>query len=1390
MADVTHQQTPTPRPRDRDGSDPSRDLWDLWRRGEQPRVEDFLAQAGVRNLEQVVMALRVDQAERARLGQWVPAEDYLDAFPAIKEDAGWAVNLIFAEYLLREERGEQPPLEEFLRRFPSHAGELTLQIELHRALEAGGALTADGAGGSTTLPVGGGSRPADQTTAYPDVRGYEVLGVLGRGGIGVVYRAWQIELRRQVALKMLHAGALANPESLARFRVEAEAVARLHHANIVQIHGVGEHAGAPFLVLELVEGRSLAQTLAGTPQPADRAAGMIETLARAVHSAHLMGVVHRNLSPANVLVTAGGTPKITDFGLAKLIIGGGSLRTATGELLGTPSYMAPEQAGSRDGQIGPATDVYALGAILYELLTGRPPFKAEQPMETIRQVLTDEPVAPSRLRPRLPRNLETICLKCLRKELSRRYDTAEALAEELRRFLERRPIKTRRSTLAERSWRWCRRNPWPAAAAVLLTFVAIGSSIAAWKSNRDRLRIRRAERETRVNLLESLVAQAQAQRLSHRAGQRFESLDALDRAIAIARELKLSPDHFDLLRDEVIACMALPDLRETGRVIHRPPRVLLVTFDPAMTRYALRFRDGTITVCRVADDAEVDRFRARGDRDIAVFRFSPDGRYLATTHFPGLALRVRDVDRRKFALDAPGPVAGSAARLSPDGRRIALCRLDGTTLIYDLATGRQGGSWPGPASGNDLAYSADGARIATLHNERARFTCRIVESETGRPVRSIDLPSDGVWVAWGPDGTTLATACIDAKVYLWDVATGRRKAVLEGSTNAGLIATFHSSGALVASNGWENRLRLWDPILGRTVLSLTTNGFLGTEFSRDGRIIAMHDDDVTTYEVDPALDYRTFAHAFGELTTYWSASIRRDGRVLAVGTQGGVALWDLARGTELPFLPTGRSTHVLFEASGDLLTLNRGPRGVRRWPVRLDPDRGEFRIGPPRRLPLPAGGLGGLAEDVSGRIVAGAEFRVAHVRTPDRSFHVAPLDDCRYVAVSPDGQWLATGSHVQNGAQVWRIADGEQVKDLKEVEGIVKVAFSPDGKWLMTSASPCRLWAVGTWNEVLRVRGDGYGFSPDGRFLLVLDAKRILHLVEPETGRTVARLESPDLCGVICAAFSTDGSRLAVVTNDGPAVHVWDLRAIRKRLAVRDLDWDAPPYPAVDQAEPSAPPLPPLQVELDPLDGHVEQLGQSPEELIAVHTQRIGKGSDDAESYHQRGHALVRLRRFPESLDDFNRALSLRPGDVHLRIVRAAVQQVLNRYEPAIADLDGLLAERPDLPGVRDLLARCCNNRAWELTTGPGSTRDAGARCCSPAAPRSWPRTSRCTSIRSASPSIARAGTPSRSRPSSAAWPPAAAGSTPSTSSSWPWRTIGWPIARRRAAASTAPCDG
>jgi serine/threonine protein kinase len=289
----------------------------------------------------------------------------------------------------------------------------------------------------------------DRPPPVPNIEGYEVVDLLGRGGMGVVYKARQAGLNRLVALKMVLSGASAGPRELGRFRTEAEAVARLQHPGIVQIYDVGEQAGCPYLALEFVPGGSLADALDGTPLPARRAAQLVLALARAVHHAHQQGIIHRDLKPANVLLTPDGVPKVTDFGLAKLRDSDTGY-TQTGAILGSPSYMAPEQAEARTRDVGPATDIYALGAILYELLTGRPPFKAATLLETLEQVRANEPVPPRRLQPGVPRDLETVCLKCLQKSPADRYASAEALAEDLNRFLEDEPISARSLTLFDR----------------------------------------------------------------------------------------------------------------------------------------------------------------------------------------------------------------------------------------------------------------------------------------------------------------------------------------------------------------------------------------------------------------------------------------------------------------------------------------------------------------------------------------------------------------------------------------------------------------------------------------------------------------------------------------------------------------------------------------------------------------------------------------------------------------------------------------------------------------------------------------------------------------------------------------------------------------------------
>jgi tetratricopeptide (TPR) repeat protein len=335
--------------------------------------------------------------------------------------------------------------------------------------------------------------PEEHTNDLPGIPGYKILAVLGRGGMGVVYKARQLSLNRVVALKMVLAGAHADPRLLARLHLEAEALADLQHPHIVQVYEVGEHDHCPYLALEFVDGGTLARKLAGHPQPPRAAAVLMETLAGAVHCAHLRGIVHRDLKPLNILLTRDGVLKITDFGLAKRLEAQG--QTHTGDVMGTPSYMAPEQAAGRIREVGPLSDVYALGAILYEMLTGRPPFGGPTVLKIIAQVVSAEPVAPGRLHDKVPRDLETICLKCLEKDPKKRYANALDLAEDLHRYLAGEPIRARPVSTAERAVKWVKRRPALAFMGLLSVLAALGLAAGGvWHTVRLRAERDRAER--------------------------------------------------------------------------------------------------------------------------------------------------------------------------------------------------------------------------------------------------------------------------------------------------------------------------------------------------------------------------------------------------------------------------------------------------------------------------------------------------------------------------------------------------------------------------------------------------------------------------------------------------------------------------------------------------------------------------------------------------------------------------------------------------------------------------------------------------------------------------------------------------------------------------------
>jgi hypothetical protein len=493
------------------------------------------------------------------------------------------------------------------------------------------------------------------------VPGYEILGILGRGGMGVVYQAWQIQLNRIVALKMVLAGAQAGLEEVARFRIEAEAVARLQHPHIVAIHEVGEHAGRPYFAMEYVDGEALARQLNGTPLPFRRAAQLTETLARAMYYAHTRGVIHRDLTPANVLVMADGTPKITDFGLAKLVVGGGPTLTQSGAILGTPSYMAPEQATGKSKAIGAACDVYALGAILYELLTGRPPFKAETPLETLQQVQSQEPVSPSRLQPKTPRDLETITLKCLAKEPARRYSTAGALADDLECWLEGRPIQGRRVGVVERGWRWCRRNPKLAGALGAATlFLVSGTLVSSLLAVHAHGEAGRADREA--------AGARAAKRLSdqrHYASEmKLASLDwEAGRTSLVQQRLQRqgpqAADAPDLRGFEWHYLQRLGQL-ELRTLQGHTESVWAVAFSKDGSRLASAGKDGTLTRLRFPW-ASPARLRGQGWDCAAVgFRHRPGNPHVIRTSGPGLGRGVQP--RRQTGLRKSGPDCAAVGR--------------------------------------------------------------------------------------------------------------------------------------------------------------------------------------------------------------------------------------------------------------------------------------------------------------------------------------------------------------------------------------------------------------------------------------------------------------------------------------------------------------------------------------------------------------------------------------------------------------------------------------------------------------------------------------------------------------------------------------------------------
>jgi WD40 repeat protein len=991
---------------------------------------------------------------------------------------------------------------------------------------------------------------------------YELQREIARGGMGRVFQARQVSLNRPVALKTIAAGELASPALVQRFRLEAEAAARLHHPNIVALYEVGEHQGQHFYSMELIEGGSLSQGSfhERRGRPAKRfdnrhAATIISKVARAVHYAHHCGVLHRDLKPSNILLDAVGEPRVTDFGLAKL---GDSRLTQSEATLGTPAYMAPELASGHAKQATIAADVYGLGAILYELLTGQPPFHASTALETMRRVVEEEPVRPRTWRSEIDADLETICLKCLRKEPAARYPSAEAVAEELQRWLAGEPIVARPVGPGERLIRWCRRKPALAsalgAAALLLLTVLIGSPITA-------LRIRAAQQEAVAKLRESYLAHAQANRFSGRPGRRYDSLEVIARAAA----MNPSPELRESLRNEVIACLALTDLRPVKRWEMKGGRWEgRLCFDPQMELYALAADRTNISVWRVADDREVARLPSPGSAVNWIHGFGPDRRFLATFH-RGETL-VWDVTNQVIVLRVAGE---NAPAFSPEGGRVAVSRRDGWVALYTLAPSNEVRRLSLGKHLLNPRFHPDGTKLAGLSADRQ--SVEVVDLADGQGLHSLALPARGRDLAFSSDGRWLAAGTLQGHIVVWDTAKGERQWASHAHETQVNKVAFNQAGDLLASVSWEGSLRLWDAPTGRLITSYPGSSY-DLQFSPDDRRLA-HVQAVShaaLLEVAAHPEFRLLLPA--EPGVYrWSVAFSSDGRLIATGGEE-IRFWDWREGRELAALRLYdfRSIHFLRHERG---LITSGFEGLLRW--QLEPENAGgtnfVRFGARRRLIAETNLVhSAVSEDERFVVVADRprdRALVIDLEDPSRVIPLGPHRGVHYVAISPDHRFVATGSYQGVGAKVWEVASQRELGELS-TQNHVRVAFSPNGRWLATTGEDVRIYECGTWRPHQRLRlaregttPDDAVFSPDSALLAVGHSPRNIHFYLPETGQRLAVLEAPQPATLARLAFSPDGATLAALQYN-QAVQLWDLRRIRQQLARMNLDWDLPAYPA------------------------------------------------------------------------------------------------------------------------------------------------------------------------------------------------------------------------------------